>query len=160
MSEQRFREALVFEAVQLLGLMYIWGERDCSALFDIAYRRLRERGLWDQPMPNLWTGHMWEEWDPIERLQDVQPGDAILYGDEPSHVVMSVTPMARIVIGANNGTSFRYYGIDKDHWHELTAAEKGDYTERMYGRGAMVRIEYGGDGYRGDLLGYRRAPLP
>ncbi|WP_233602184.1 C40 family peptidase [Corallococcus sp. CA047B] len=98
------------------------------------------------------TDRLWDECRPVERVEDLQPGDLVLYGRggaatadgrpvtraDPDHVMVYVG--AGVVVGASGGGSTT---------RTLEDAARSDAKVKPF-----ARITY-----RSDVLGYRRPPF-
>lgn len=150
-----FRLRVVAEALSLVGLPYKWGGNypakdgglDCSGFVLHVWRRA---GLDLADM----TAQGLRDTCAMISAGDALPGDVAFYGFDPvraSHCVLILSPGGKAIIGANGGTSLR------------PNESALDYQQRMARVQASVRIEdhrKGGVGYRWDLLGVGRCPIP
>lgn len=164
MTDREFqaRQRLVYEMVQCLGNLYVWGMQwhslaDCSGRI---IHLLRATALAPQHR-DMTANDMFTRWESIQE-GEVRPGDVCFYGTEDyaSHVVMAMTPYARIVAGANGGQSFETaIGVDTHDWFSLTREQQATYADLMKERDACTKVEPKGWSYRTDFIGFRRMPV-
>ncbi|RKH19151.1 peptidoglycan endopeptidase [Corallococcus sp. CA047B] len=86
------------------------------------------------------TDRLWDACKPVERVEELQPGDLVLYGKagDPDHVMVHVG--AGVVVGASGGGSTT---------RTLEDAARSDAKVKAFARVA----------YRSDVLGFRRPPF-
>ena len=152
MSASQLRKAIVFEALQLVGVPYWWAGNDpakdagldCSGFVLLALRRA---GV---SFPDMTARDLFVRCAEVEET-DVLAGDLAVYGtrERITHVVLVIAPQGKAIVGANGGGPRRQNEAGSD------------YQARMARVQASVRLEdhrRGGARYRGDLVAYGRLP--